>query len=213
MNTQLPKISIVVPSYNQGIFLEHALESIFSQEYPKLEVIVMDGGSSDKSLEIIQAYQEKLTYWQSKPDGGQASAINAGMQHCTGDIVTWLNSDDWYVNDPFWTVAHAYQENPGSGLFIGNGFRFKDAEYKPFCPRHIAISREVLREGLDYILQPATFMSHEAWLQSGGLNVDLHYGLDWDLFIRILEKQSAVAMNEFLAVSRNTNKRKQHRGS
>lgn len=202
MNNQLPKISIVVPSYNQGIFLEHALESIFSQEYPKLEVIVMDGGSSDKSLEIIQVYQKKLTYWQSKPDGGQASAINAGMQHCTGDIVAWLNSDDWYVNDPFWTVAHAYQENPGSGLFIGNGFRFKDAEYKPFCPRHIAISREVLREGLDYILQPATFMLHEAWLQSGGLNVNLHYGLDWDLFIRILEKQSAVAINEFLAVSR-----------
>src|SRR4030095_12488607 len=112
--------------------------------------------SSDNSLEIIHTYKEKLKYWQSQPDGGQANAINFGMQHCTGEIVAWLNSDDWYVNDPFWTVARAYQENPECGLYVGNGFRYREGEYKPFCPRHIAISREVLREGLDYILQPAT---------------------------------------------------------
>jgi glycosyltransferase involved in cell wall biosynthesis len=199
---QFPKISIVVPSYNQGDFLQQALESIFSQEYPNLEVIVMDGGSTDRSVEIIQSNLEKLKYWQSQPDGGQADAINMGMRHCTGEIVSWLNSDDWYVNQPFWVVARAYQENPQAGMFVGNGFRYKDNEYTPFCPRHIAISREVLAEGMDYILQPATFISRAAWLHSNGLDAKLHYGLDWDLFIRILEKYPAVAINEFLAVSR-----------
>ncbi|MBK9925011.1 MAG: glycosyltransferase [Anaerolineales bacterium] len=202
MKNNLPKISIVIPSYNQGVFLQYALESIFSQMYPNLEVIVMDGGSNDQSLDIIRSYSEKLKYWQSQPDEGQANAINMGMQYCNGDIVSWLNSDDWYINNPFWVIARAYQENPKSGLFIGNGFRHKDGEFRPFCPRHVAISREVLSEGLDYILQPATFMSRDAWLQSGGLNTELHYGLDWDLFIRILEKHSAVTINEFLAVSR-----------
>ena len=213
MENLLPKISIVVPSYNQGAFLQDALESIFSQGYPNLEVIVMDGGSTDNSLEIILAHKQNLKYWQSQSDGGQANAINTGMQHCTGDIVTWLNSDDWYVNEPFWIVARAFQENPGCGLFIGNGFRYREGVYQPFCPRHIAISREMLKEGLDYILQPATFISHQAWLQSGGLNSDLIYGLDWDLFIKILEKQSAVSINEFLAVSREYEQTKTSAGS
>ncbi len=212
MKNQLPKISIVVPSYNQGSFLQDALESIFSQEYPHLEVAVMDGGSNDNSIDIIHKYEPKLKFWQSQPDGGQANAINLGMQHCSGELVTWLNSDDWYMDNAFWIVARAYQENPEYGLFVGNGFRYKNGEFNPFCPRHIAISREVLREGLDYLLQPATFMSHEAWLQAGGLKTELNYGLDWDLFIRILDKQSAVTINEFLAVSREYSETKTSSG-
>jgi glycosyltransferase involved in cell wall biosynthesis len=202
VESKLPKISIVVPSYNQSSFLQKTLDSIFSQEYPNLEVVVMDGGSNDASVRIIQTYQEKLKYWQSQPDGGQANAINMGMSHCSGDIVAWLNSDDWYINESFWIIAHAFQENPEGGLFIGNGFRYKGGLYKPFCPRHIAIQREMLDEGLDYILQPATFVSRAAWLLSGGLDPELCYGLDWDLFSRILKEKPAVLINEFLAVSR-----------
>ncbi len=198
----LPTISIVVPSLNHGAFLRQNLESIFLQEYEAIEVVVMDGGSTDNSVEIIKEFADRLKHWQSASDEGQADAINKGMQYCSGDIVTWLNADDWYLEDALWIVARAYLQNPNHGLFIGNGFRERDGSLERFCPRHIAISKPILREGLDYILQPATFISREAWLHSGGLDTELHFGLDWDLFIRILEDYPAVAINEFLAVSR-----------
>src|SRR5579859_7922275 len=95
----LPRISIVVPSYNQARFLPEALDSIFRQGYPHLEVVVMDGGSDDGSVKVIESYAPRLKYWQSRPDGGQSAAINAGMGHCTGDLVAWLNSDDFYWRD------------------------------------------------------------------------------------------------------------------
>src|SRR6266487_3647169 len=124
VDDRLPRISIVVPSYNQGHFLREALESIFRQDYPWLEVVVMDGGSSDESVDIIRSYESRLAYWQSQPDGGQSAAINAGMQHCTGDLVAWLNSDDFYWGDSLWTVGRAYAAFPGHSLYIGNGFRY-----------------------------------------------------------------------------------------
>src|SRR5438552_4193486 len=107
-SSPLPRISVVVPSYNQGRFLRHCLDSIFSQGYPNLEVVVMDGGSTDESVAILQEMAPHLAYWQSQPDGGQSAAINAGMRHCTGDLVTWLNSDDWYWGESLWVVGRAY---------------------------------------------------------------------------------------------------------
>src|SRR5262249_6738853 len=98
----LPGIGVVVPSFNQGRFLRTALESIFRQDYPNLEVVVMDGGSTDQSVAIIQSYAERLTHWQSRPDGGQSAAINEGVRYCTGELVTWLNSDDFYHGDSLW---------------------------------------------------------------------------------------------------------------
>src|SRR5262249_62220934 len=111
----LPLISVVVPSFNQAQFLPEALESIFRQNYPRLEVVVMDGGSTDDSVAIIESYADRLAHWQSRPDGGQSSAINSGVEHCTGELVAWLNSDDFYWGDALWTVARAYQAHPGLG--------------------------------------------------------------------------------------------------
>lgn len=210
----LPLISIVVPSFNQGRFLEQALASIFRQNYPRLEVVVMDGGSTDESVRIIESHAARLSYWQSQPDGGQAAAINAGMQRCQGDLVAWLNSDDWYCDGALWTLARAFTKHPGGGLYVGNGFRYNQVAHRfdPFCRRHIAFNREALIEGVDYILQPSTFLARAAWAESGGLDVTLEYTLDWDLFIRIAQRHPAVLINEFLAVSREYPDTKTSRG-
>jgi glycosyltransferase involved in cell wall biosynthesis len=200
----LPRISVIVPSYNQGQFLRECFESIFRQQYPHLEVVVMDGGSTDGSVEIIRSYAPRLKYWQSQRDGGQSAAINAGMQHCTGDLVSWLNSDDFYCEDALWTLARAWMQHPGRGLYIGNGFRLdqETGAVKPFLERHVCLSRRGLLEGPDYILQPATFFLRDAFLAVNGLVPELRYCMDWDIYLRISRKYPVVAMNEFLAVSR-----------
>jgi len=204
IDEQLPRISIIVPSFNQARFLGEALESIFRQGYPRLEVVVMDGGSSDESMAIIQSYESRLKYWQSQPDGGQSAAINAGVQHCTGDLVAWLNSDDFYWGDSLWTVGRAYITFPGHGLYIGNGFRFPERENRlvPFCDKHMALNRTALTQGLDYILQPSTFFARSAWHEVNGLDPSLRFCMDWDIILRIARRYPAVLINEFLAVSR-----------
>jgi glycosyltransferase involved in cell wall biosynthesis len=203
-NRSLPAISVVVPSWNQGRFLRTTFESIFRQGYPNLEVVVMDGGSTDDSVAIIESYATRLKYWRSRPDEGQSAAINEGVLHCAGDLVAWLNSDDFYWHDCLWTVARAYTAYPGYGLYIGNGLRYSQEQdkYTAFNRRHMVLNRQALEEGSDYILQPATFFSRAAWAQVGGLDHALHYCMDWDIFIRIARKHPAVLINEFLAVSR-----------
>ena len=200
----LPLLSVVVPSLDQGRYLRHALDSIFGQNYPRLEVVVMDGGSTDGSVDIIRSYEPRLKHWKTGPDHGQAAAINEGVRHCTGDLVAWLNSDDFYCSGALWTVGRAHAAHPGYGLYIGNGLRHdqeKDA-YRPFCRRHVALNRRALIRGLDYVLQPSTFFLRSAWEACGGLDAGLRYCMDWDLIIRIAARYPAVYVNEFLAASR-----------
>src|SRR5438477_6377740 len=179
----LPLISVVVPSYNQGRFLRQSLESIFRQEYPRLEVVVIDGGSTDDSVPIIREYAPRLAFWRSARDGGQSAAINEGVAHCRGDLVAWLNSDDYYWQDALWTVGKAWARHPGRGLYLGNGLRYDEraGTYAPFCPRHVALNREALRFGPDTLLQPSCFFLRAAWERVGGLREDLRYCMDWDI--------------------------------
>lgn len=202
--TTLPSIAVVIPSLNQGRFLAQALESVFAQRYPRLQVVLMDGGSRDESRDIIDVYKDRLTFWQSGPDGGHAAAINAGLRHCTSTLVAWLNADDYYLDDAFWVVGRAYAAHPGYGLYLGNGLRHdeRDGRRAPFCRHHLALNRDALTSGLDYILQPATFFLRTAWEEVGGLDESLRFGLDWDLLMRISALRPAVLVNEFLAASR-----------
>jgi GT2 family glycosyltransferase len=201
---RLPLLSVVVPSYNQGRFLPDTLDSIFRQEYPRLEVVVIDGGSTDNSVEIIRKHAHRLKYWQSQKDGGQSWAINEGMRHCSGDLVAWLNSDDYYWEDSLWTVARAYQAYPDHGLYMGNGLRYLQAEgrYLPFCERHPAFSRRALTHGPDFVLQPSTFFLRRAWEEANGLDPALRFCMDWDVFIRIAARYPVAVIHEFLGVSR-----------
>lgn len=200
----LPTIAVVIPSMNQGRFLTEALESVFAQGYPKLEVIVMDGGSDDASPFIIQSYADRLAYWQSATDGGHAAAINAGVRHSTSTLVAWLNADDYYLGDALWVVGRAYAAHPDHGLYLGNGLRHDQRQERltPFCRHHLALNRDALRFGLDYILQPATFFLRAAWEEVGGVDESLRFCLDWDLLSRVADRHPAVLINEFLAASR-----------
>jgi hypothetical protein len=212
--TRLPRISIIIPSYNQGRFLREALDSIFRQEYPAAEVIVMDGGSTDDSVAVIRSCADRLKFWRSERDGGQSAAINEGMHHATGDVVAWLNSDDVYWGDCLWTVADAWVRFPDHGLYIGNGFRYEQtsSRYTPWTRRHLALNRQALVHGICYVLQPATFFGRRAWEAVGGVDVNLHFPMDWDVFIRIARRYPAVLINEVLAVSREYDEAKTRSG-
>lgn len=203
-----------MPSLNQGRFLRQALRSLLDQGYPELEVVVMDGGSTDESPAVIREYAKRLEYWQSQPDGGQAAAVNEGVRRGTGELVAWLNADDFHCPDALRAVGRAFQRHPGRGLYAGNGFRYADATgtRRPFFPERVAFSRRALREGLDYVLQPSTFVLRTAWQSVGGLDTGLHYGLDWDLFLRVARDHPVVTIDAFLSASREHGETKTIRG-
>jgi glycosyltransferase involved in cell wall biosynthesis len=198
------KISVIVPCLNQGPFLKQALESVTQQHYPNLQLIVMDGGSTDGSVDVIKSFEKHIDYWQSMPDRGQSSAINEGVRRAIGDLVCWLNSDDLFVDDALWIVGKAASVHPNFGVYIGNGFRLdeKSQTRTPFTSRSLGFSRRALKQGLDYIQQPSTFYLRKAWEEVDGLDRNLRFGLDWDLLIRIADKYPVVLINEFLSCSR-----------
>src|ERR1700712_3816315 len=173
-SSQSPKISIVTPSLNQGRFLQQCLDSVAAQNWTNLEHFVIDGGSSDDTLEILERNRPGLTSFVSEPDKGAADAINKGLAKCTGDIVAWLNADDFYLPGAFEELAARWRENPEASFWFGNGLRVNEAgETKTvFNPGTVMYNKGALIEGLDYILQPATFMNPKILKVSGLLNTD-----------------------------------------
>jgi glycosyltransferase involved in cell wall biosynthesis len=176
------KISIVTPSFNQGQFIEQTIDSVLSQGYENLEYVIIDGGSTDNSKEIIKKYEKHLKYWASEPDGGQSHAINKGLARCTGDIFNWINSDDYYEPGAFELVNQAFQDETismacftskvfglqkrisrGTDIFPGN------------LPKAIAYSR---------IDQPETFFRMDAVMKMGPVDTALHYCMDKEWLIR-----------------------------
>jgi len=203
-HTIWPKLSVIIPSFNQGQFLTQALESVIQQNYPNLQLIVMDGGSTDGSVDVIKSFERQIDYWQSMPDGGQSSAINDAVGRAVGDLVCWLNSDDLHVDNALWIVGKVAAIHPNFGVYIGNGFRLdeKSQTRSPFTSRSLGFSRNALKHGLDYVQQPSTFYSRKAWEEVGGIDCGLRWGLDWDLLIRITNKYPVMLINEFLSCSR-----------
>ncbi len=208
-------ISIITPSYNQGQFLEDCIHSVINQNYANLEYIIIDGGSTDNSLEIIKKYQTNLTYWVSEPDHGQAEAINKGLRHATGEIVAWLNSDDFYLPHALEHVAQAYQATPTAPFYFGNGLRVDQhgQPKRPHFPKTVIFNQEALLFGLNYILQPATFIRRESLEKVGYLDTNLHYGLDTDLWLRLSTLGEPATIESQLAVSREYSSTKTALGS
>ena len=179
-----PVISIVTPSFNQGRFLGETLDSVLGQRYPNLDYIVMDGGSTDESVDVIRARQEGLAFWQSKGDNGQPAAINEGFARARGVILGWLNSDDLYVNDTLPTVASALADCAREAVVLyGSCELFQDEDGSTELRMPVPFDRSRL-EITDYIDQPSVFFTRTAWERVGPLDESLHYAFDWDWFLR-----------------------------
>ncbi|TWJ18863.1 glycosyltransferase family 2 protein [Geobacter argillaceus] len=185
----LPAISIVTPSFNQAEYLEECIESVLGQGYPRLEYVIMDGGSTDGSLEIIKKYEKHLTYWQSCPDGGHYRAVTKGFRHTTGEIMAWLNSDDKYHPLAFAKVACTFVDNPEVSWLTGRKTLWDHAGNLAWIDMEKCVfSRRKFLEGLfnkPYIQQESTFWRRSLWEIAGGsLDDGASLAGDMDLWCR-----------------------------
>ena len=188
-----PRISIVTPSYNQGVFIEETIRSVLLQGYPDLEFIVMDGGSTDATIDLIKKYEPWLAYWISAKDRGQSDAINRGIERATGDIVAWINSDDMYLENALAHVGRAWQSNQTHWLAgkrkVGETLSSPATEtLSPSAIRNYydAASFWLVKErGLLNFSQPEVFVSRYAWRTVGGLFEPLVYAMDYHLWCKL----------------------------
>lgn len=198
----LPKITIVTPSYNQGQYLEQAILSVLNQRYPNLEYIVMDGGSTDNSVEIIKRYADRLAYWQSKPDGGQASAIAKGFEMASGTILGWLNSDDLLCPDCLFTVANKFPQDGKTVALAGRCIMIGPSgePLKVNLPIQRTWAKMLFYgHGLP---QMSTLWTRTAYEQTGGLDTSLQFGFDADLFVRLRRLGEIAIASDYLAAFR-----------
>jgi glycosyltransferase involved in cell wall biosynthesis len=180
-----PRLSIITPSFNQALYLEETIRSVLLQGYPDLEYMVVDGGSTDGSLEIIQRYAPWLAYWVSEKDNGQAEAINKGLQRSTGVIAGWINSDDIYFPNAWQELITHLAANPGCVL------AYRDCTFIDQAGQtvgHWQTQPQSLADlllGDDHIPQPTALMNAQVWRSAGGMDCRFHYILDFDLWVRL----------------------------
>ena len=196
-----PLVSIVTPSYNQAQYLEQTIQSVLQQDYPLLEYIVVDGASTDGSVEIIKKYADRLTWWVSEPDKGQAEAINKGFRRARGEIVAWLNSDDLYLPGAIARAVTAFSTHPKAGLVYGDALSI-DETGRPF---------NLMKQGnwgLEDLLafriltQPAVFMRRSVLEQAGYLDWSYHMLLDHQLWIRMARLAKMIYVPQLWAAAR-----------
>jgi glycosyltransferase involved in cell wall biosynthesis len=180
-----PLVSIITPSYNQARFLKQTIDSVLSQDYPTLEYIIVDGGSTDGSLEIIQQYTDQLAWWVSEPDQGQTDAINKGFAHAHGEIFAWLNSDDTYQPGAITQAVEFILAHPEAALVYGDANLIDENgnAIGRFPARQTNLAG--LLRGSVHIPQQATFFWARYWRQVGPLDPSFHFAMDYDLWVRL----------------------------
>lgn len=187
--SEWPRISIVTPNYNYGHFLEETIRSILLQGYPNLEYIIIDGSSTDSSVEIIKKYEPWLTYWSSEVDNGQAHAINKGIKQCTGDIFNWINSDDYLTKNSLKKIAIAMQ---GFSTFAGAVCDFSDHNSQIIENQNLSAINLILRSKQPVFHQPGLWLRLSKLNEIGALQEAFRYCFDWELTIRYLAKFSDI---------------------
>ncbi len=202
MMAELPRVTIVTPSYNQAQFLEQTIQSVLGQEYPNLEYFIVDGASTDGSVEIIQHYADRLSWWVSEKDHGQSEAINKGFARATGDIIGWLNSDDLYQPGAIAAAVEAFQAHPEVGLVYSDVLAI-DGD------NHVLNLMRCGDWGLDELMsfhtlnQPGVFMKRSVLEQAGYyLDPSYHYLLDTQLWLRLAQFAPMVYIRKTLAAGR-----------
>ncbi|KAA3664223.1 MAG: glycosyltransferase [Chloroflexi bacterium] len=185
----LPVITIVMPSYNQAKYIEESILSILEQGYSNLEFILLDGGSTDGSVEIIKKYDAQLSYWHSKPDGGQTDALMQGFSMATGDLMGWINSDDVLLPGALNNVASAYAANPKVGIYFGDYLLIDGNGQIIQCKRvpHSGI-HWFAKHGHWAFNSTGVLFSKKAYEAVGGLHKELYFVMDADLYMRMLLK-------------------------
>ncbi|MBV6449737.1 MAG: hypothetical protein MHPDNHAH_00450 [Anaerolineales bacterium] len=194
-------ISIITPSFNQARYLEQTIQSVLGQDFPHIEYIVVDGASTDGSVEMIKKYADKLAWWVSEKDSGQAEAINKGLARAKGEIVAWLNSDDYYLPSAVSAAMKVFEENPDVALVYGNmlavderGNAFNTLTYKQLSLQDLLC--------FQIIGQPAVFFRREALEKAGMLDPTFHFLLDHHLWIRIAQHGKILHVNQTWAAAR-----------
>ena len=183
-----PTISIITPSFNQARYLPRTIESVLTQDYPNIEYILMDGGSTDGSLEIIQNYADRLAYWESNPDRGQTDAINKGFARATGKYLAWLNSDDVYLPGALMEAVKFLENHPEAAMVYGDCtfIDAQDREIGRFPAAQTNIQR--LRRGYVHIPQQASFFRADLWRKVGPLDPSFYFAMDYDLWVRLAKE-------------------------
>jgi len=191
--------SIITPSYNQGQYIEQTIQSVLNQNYPNLEYIIIDGGSTDNTVKIIKKYEKHLKFWVSEKDKGQANAINKGLQYCTGEIFNWINSDDYLEEGALVNIANAFSSKV---QMVAGKVRLFNNENTIEYVQHSSLTAKGLMfwlKGVRFV-QPGVWMRKDLIPKCGGINEAYHYSFDWDLYIRYLSKFGKVKYIEDLLI-------------
>jgi glycosyltransferase involved in cell wall biosynthesis len=182
---QFPLVSIVIPSLNQVRFLESTLRSVLEQDYPKIEAIVVDGGSTDGSVNILRRYSERLAWWVSEKDRGQTDAINKGFAHAHGNIMAWLNSDDTYEPGAVSGAVGFLSSQPEIGLVYGDANYIDENGRVIGCFPAAQTDYKRLRRGYVHIPQQSAFFRSALWKKVGPLDPSFYFAMDYDLWVRL----------------------------
>jgi glycosyltransferase involved in cell wall biosynthesis len=189
MNTYLPKVSIITPSYNQGAFIGATIESVLAQTYPNIEYILIDGGSTDETMAVVEQYRHRIDIVVHERDRGQSDAINKGFRLATGDLVGWINSDDLLYADCVERIVKLYHKHPDGTIFYGGHSDWIDTDGRVTGYRHLPIpDRTFLLTQCVDIVQQGSFYATQHVRAVGYLDETIHYCMDLDLWLRLLTK-------------------------
>jgi glycosyltransferase involved in cell wall biosynthesis len=194
-------VSIITPSFNQARYLETTIKSVLTQDYPRIEYIVIDGASTDNSVDVIKKYENRLAYWISEKDNGQADAINKGLARANGDIVAWLNSDDYYLPNAISNAVKVFEGIPGVVMAYGDMLAVNELGQTINTLKYKQVSLEDLL-CFQIIGQPAVFFRREAFEKTGGLDTTFHYLLDHHLWIRLAQQGKILHVPQTWAAAR-----------